>query len=93
MLQCCNVAACTKARLQCCMCSTRGERRAKFHVHIFTGDPPPRLPSMLKELKDEYRVWMRPEALQIAEGMSNKKWHQHLRKAFRSHLYKFVAGY
>ena len=93
MLQCCNVAACTKAMLQCCMCSTRGVRRAKFDVPIFTGDPPPRLPSMLKEWKDEYRVRMRPEALQIAEGMSNQKWHQYLRKAFRSHLFQFVGRY
>ena len=48
---------------------------------------------MLKELKDEYRVWMRPEALQIAEGMSNQKWHQYLRKVFRSHLFQFVGRY
>ena len=75
------------------MCSTRGVRRAKFDVPIFRGDPPPRLPSMLKELADEYRVWMRPEALQIAEGMSNQKWYQYLRKAFRSHLFQFVGCY
>ena len=93
MLQCCDVAACTKAMLQCCMWSMRGVRRAKFDVPIFTGDPPPRLPSMLKEWKDEYRVWMRPEALQIAEGMSNQTWHQYLRKAFRFRMFQFVGCY
>ena len=93
MLQRCDVAACAKAMLQCCMCSTRGVRPAKFDVPIFTGDPPPRLPSMLKELKDENRVWMRPDALQSAEGMSKQQWHQYLRKAFRAHLFHFVGCY
>ena len=93
MLQCCNVASCSKAMLKCCMCSTRGERHAKFDIFIFAGNPPPRLPSMLKEWKDEYRVWMRPEALQDAEGMSKQQWHQYLRKAFRSHLFNFMGCY
>ena len=48
---------------------------------------------MLKELKEEYRVWMRPEALQDAEGMSNQQWHQYLHKAFRAHLFHFVGCY
>ena len=51
------------------------------------------IPRMLKELKDEYRVWMRPEALQSAEGMSKQQWHQYLRKAFRAHLFHFVGCY
>ena len=93
MLQCCNVATCTDAMLQCCMCSTRGVRLAKFDIPVLTGDLPPRLPSMLREWKDEYRVWMRPEALQSAEGMSKQQWHQYLRKAFRAHLFHFVGCY
>ena len=44
---------------------------------------------MLNEWKDEYRVWMRLEALQDAEGMSNQQWHQCLRKAFRAHVFNF----
>ena len=31
------------------------------------------IPRILKEWKDEYRVWMRPEALQDAEGMSKQQ--------------------
>ena len=30
---------------------------------------------MLNEWKDEYRVWMRPEALQSSEWMSKQQWH------------------
>ena len=51
------------------------------------------IPRILKEWKDEYRVWMRPEALQDAEGMSKQQWHQYLRKAFRAHLFHFVGCY
>ena len=46
---------------------------------------------MLKEWKEEYRVWMRPEALQSTEGMSQQQWHQYLRKAFRAHLFQFCG--
>ena len=48
---------------------------------------------MLKEWKDEYRVWMRPDALQSAEGMSKQQWHQYMRKVFRAHLFHFAGCY
>ena len=48
---------------------------------------------MLKERKEEYRVWMRPEALRSTEAMSPQQWHQYLRTAFRAHLFHFVGCY
>ena len=48
---------------------------------------------MLKEWKEEYRVWMRPEALRRTEAMSSQQRHQYLRKAFRAHLFHFVGCY
>ena len=48
---------------------------------------------MLKEWKEEYRVWMRPEALRSTEAMSPQQWHQYLRTAFRAHLFHFVGCY
>ena len=49
------------------------------------------LKRMLKEWKEEYRVWMRPEALRSTEAMSPPQWHQYLRTAFRAHLFHLVG--
>ena len=36
---------------------------------------------------------MRPETLERMWNMTSQQWHQHLRRAFRSHLFQFAGSY
>ena len=50
------------------------------------------LKGVLKHWKKQYATWMRPETLEAAHSYSQQKWHQCLRKSFRTYLWQ-LSGY
>jgi hypothetical protein len=51
------------------------------------------LKDILDDWKDNYQQWMRPETLDQSRTLAPQKWHQALRKAFRSHLFQIVGSF
>ena len=51
------------------------------------------LKDILDDWKDNYQQWMRPETLDQSRTLAPQKWHQALRKAFRTHLFQIVGSY
>ena len=52
-----------------------------------------KLKIILRDWKLDYEHWMRPEILNETWHMTPQKWHQCLRRAFRSHLFQMLGSY
>jgi hypothetical protein len=71
-----------------------GERREHFCTHpnvdILNEDA---LQSVLNHWKNDYTHWMHPQTLQRSWDYTQQRWHQTLRKSFRSFLFHLVGCY